>query len=378
MKDGFPTRYKGGGEFIRDYASPMGDEEEAKAIEKAYDCVSKGWAAGPFDIPPFPNSECDRQAIVTKSFTIPKHKWLNDGALRLIFHKSFPLGHSVNSITPRHDAATYFPKGSFKYFTISQLLTIITKAGRGCLLTQFDARDAYKQLLVQLRDLNQQIFKAGGKYFVDFCASFGSLYGNDAYSTFAYAHCFCLSRAANCPLLSYYVDNYINVTPFCGSETKKKALVELLNLKRELITSGLLFHQFEGPTTKITFLGWDIDTEKMTISIPEARYRFMISFLEEWEKKETMTIADLSSLIGLLIFLAQMINGLKNTIGTLILKRNKMNKSTTSSAPTNKRVRWAIAHILYVLKRWGGVLLKFMIEHGQRNRQISLFIVTSP
>jgi len=41
---------------------------------------------------------------------------------------------------------------------------MIAQAGRGSLITQFDARDAYKQLLVRLLDLNQQIFKAGGKY----------------------------------------------------------------------------------------------------------------------------------------------------------------------------------------------------------------------
>ena len=294
---GFPTQYRGGGDFVRDYASPMGEEEEIKATEKASDSVTKGWAAGPFDFPPFPTSFCNKQPIITKSFTIPKHKWNNDGALRLIFHKSFPLGHSINSLTPRHDAASYFPKGWFKYFNIARLLSIIAKAGEGCLLTQFDARDAYKQLLVILKDLNQQVFKAGGKYFIDFCASFGSVYGNDAYSTFAYAHCFCLSRAADCPLLSYYVDNYVNVTPFTGKTTWVRAMIQRLALIRELKRSGLMYHQLEGPTTQITFLGWDIDTKLMTVSITKTRQTFIIEFLYGWREKISFSIADLSSLI---------------------------------------------------------------------------------
>lgn len=257
LKQGFPTNYRGGGEFLRDYSSELGEEEEKKAIEKAEESVAKGWAAGPFDLPPFPNQFSDKQAIVTKSFTIPKHKWLNDGALRLIFHKSFPLGRSINSLTPRHDAATYFPPGIFKYFSLAQLLTIIFEAGKGCLLTQFDARDAYKQLLVGFPDLFQQVFKAGDKYYLDFCACFGSLYGNDAYSTFGFAHCFCLALAAGCPLLRHYVDNYINVTPVKGKRgklTEIQALIELACLKRELIRSGLLFHQFEGPVTRLIWL----------------------------------------------------------------------------------------------------------------------------
>jgi len=163
--------------------------------EKATESAAKGWAVGPFDRIPFPDKKCPQQAIVTKLFTIPKHKWVDDGKRRLIFHKSFPVGESINAITPRHDAATFFPKGHFSYLTLARILAIIAKAGRGCLIITFDAKDAYKQLFVNIEDLHQQVFKAGGKFYVDLCASFGVLYGNDSYSTFAYVHCFCLAAA---------------------------------------------------------------------------------------------------------------------------------------------------------------------------------------
>ena len=96
MEKGVDTKYPGGGDFLRNYASqlPLKKEEENKAVETAKEAVEKGWAAGPFELPPFPNG---KQAIVTKLFTIPKHKWVNDGRLRLIFHKSYPLGLSINS-----------------------------------------------------------------------------------------------------------------------------------------------------------------------------------------------------------------------------------------------------------------------------------------
>jgi hypothetical protein len=345
---------RGGGDFLRDYSSVLDEEEEKKAIEKAEEAVGKKWAAGPFDQPPFPNSFCTKQAIVTKSFTIPKHKWIKDGALRLIFHKSFPLGQSINSLTPRHDAASFFPKGKFKYFTFSTFISMVAKAGKGSLLTQFDAKDAYKQLSVRPADLNQQVFKAGGKYFVDFCASFGSVYGNDSYSTFGYAHCVCLSLAADCPLLRNFVDNYMDITPFEGKTTYATASLKNARIKEELVKSGLLFHQFEGPSTKMIFLGWQIDTEKMSICITEQRRLFMITFLEEWESKVTFSLADLSSLIGLLIFLSQVVNGLKITISILIEKRTTMTRSTCLTSITSDRIRWAVAHVKYVLQRWKG------------------------
>src|SRR4051794_26637606 len=98
----------------------MNPEDTKKAVEKAKETVRKGWGAGPFSSPPFPNDKCPRQAITTKSFTIPKHKWIDDGALKLIFHKSFPLGRSINSLTPRHDIKTYFPPREISiFFTLS-------------------------------------------------------------------------------------------------------------------------------------------------------------------------------------------------------------------------------------------------------------------
>ena len=144
-------------------------------------------------------------------------------------------------------------------------MSVIARAGKGCMMTLFDAQDAYKQLLVRIQDLHQQVFMADGQYFIDFCASFGSLYGNDAYSCFAYVHCALLALAAKCPLLFYYVDNYFNVTPFAGVQTLSNALAQAARLRQEAINSGILFHQFEGPTDN--FIGWLIDTEAMTVCI---------------------------------------------------------------------------------------------------------------
>lgn len=357
MHVGFRTHYRGGGEILRNYASQLSDLDEKKAIETAQKAVAKGWAAGPFDLPPFPNKDCAMQAIVTKLFTIPKHKWISDGDLRLIFHKSFPPGLSINSLTPRHDVASFFPKGCFKYLTLAKIMSIIAKAGRGSLITIFDARDAYKQLLVHLADLFQQVFMAGGKYYVDFCAAFGSVYGSDSYSCFAYVHCICLALAARLSVLEVYVDNYFKLTPFAGTDkqTKMHALEEDVRMKKELHNSGIRIHQFEGPTTRVTFIGWEIDTQEMTVSIPQPRMQFMISYLEQWQGKTTFTHKELSSLIGLLIFISQVVGGIKPTIGVLLEKKTQMARTASTKSTMSERLNWAIEHILYVLKRWKGI-----------------------
>ena len=119
----------------------------------------------------------------------------------------------------------------------------------------------------------------GGKFYVDFCASFGSLYGNDAYSRFAYVHKICLARAAKCPLLQHYIDNYFEPTLFkvSAKETMREALAKATCLRKELDESGMFYHEFQGPTTRTKLLGWMIDTLKTTVEMPEERRTVIFS-----------------------------------------------------------------------------------------------------
>ncbi len=86
---------------------------------------------------------------------------------------------------------------------------------------------------MRLEDLFQQVFKAGDLYYIDLCASFGALYGNDAYSAFAYVHCYCLAKATNTVgWLFQYVDNYILVIPNNGTDSLTRGNIHLRDLKR--------------------------------------------------------------------------------------------------------------------------------------------------
>ena len=107
--------------------------------------------------------------------------------------------------------------------------------------------------------------------------------------------------------LFYYVDNYIHVTPNTGKTTALNADLNKLLLLRELKKSGLLFHQLEGPTHCLLFLGWVIDTGNMTVAITKERREWIITLLDEWLNKTTFLLKDLSSLIGIMMFLAQVL-----------------------------------------------------------------------
>ena len=274
--------------------------------------------------------------------------------MRLIFHKSFPLGRSINSLTPRHDIKTHFPPGTFKYFCLAMFISMVAAAGRGSFLTQFDAQDAYKQLQVRDEDLNQQVFSADGQFWVDFCASFGALYGNDIYSAFGNAHCICLAVAAAVPLLRVYVDNYINITPYQGLGTERIAQAEAERIRRELIESGLKFHQFQSPSQIIEFLGVLINTREMTVAITKDRLQFMREHIKEWREKASYTLKELCSLIGLLLFVSQIVICMKSATSWLLHKKTNMVRSTSTVSRSSKKLNLTLDRLDYILERWNG------------------------
>ncbi len=80
----------------------------------------------------------------------------------------------------------------------------------------------------------------------------------------------------------------------------------------------------------------------------------MISLLNSWGTKVTASVSELSSLIGLLIFLSQIIGGIKAMIGILILQRTALNRTSRTTFVVSDRIRVSVAHIAYVLEKWHG------------------------
>ena len=187
--------------------------------------------------------------------------------------------------------------------------------------------------------------------------SFGSLYGSDAYSCFAYVHRVCLAMAAGCSLLRHYVDNYLDLIPFAGSaeETRFRSLAKVPRLKGELKASGILYHEFQGPSTRTTFIGWVIDTVLMTVEIPKARRELILSLLEQWREKESFSLREMNSFLGILIFVSQVVGGMKASIGVFIVIRNNLVRSAIATSPVTNRIRTTAMHIQHVLTRWNGV-----------------------
>ncbi len=56
----------------------------------------------------------------------------------------------------------------------------------------------------------------------------------------------------------------------------------------------------EGPATKLTFLGIELDTASLTISLPQEKLERLCTMIRDWESKKSCTKRELLSLIGYL------------------------------------------------------------------------------
>ena len=57
-------------------------------------------------------------------------------------------------------------------------------------------------------------------------------------------------------------------------------------------------HKREGPTTCLTFLGIEIDTEKGELRLPKEKLECLVTLLAAWGDRKARTLKELESLIG--------------------------------------------------------------------------------
>src|ERR1700722_15810956 len=161
LREGFKSGYRGAGHFLRNFSGKFTPEDEKMALEAMDKETKKGLCIGPFNICSFPNTWCKQQAMVCKMFFRDKHKFIKDGKKRLIGNKSFPVGRSFNDLVPRQDSKAFIH--DYEYFTFGDLLKEIRKAGKNCLISSFDVKDASKNCKMATSDLWQQVYEIQGK-----------------------------------------------------------------------------------------------------------------------------------------------------------------------------------------------------------------------
>ena len=256
-------------------------------VERAY--LTKECALGRM-LGPFPLSVAARlpPLHVNRFGVIPKGH--NTGKWRLITDLSYPSGCSVNDgIDP--DLC------SLSYSSVEQVATVTTSYLPGTLLAKIDIDSAYRLIPVHPSDRPLQAMEWDGMLYVDPMLPFGLRSAPKIFNAVADALEWCI-RAQGVQHIFHYLDDFIVIGP-PNSATCAEALT-IIDQTCNRLGVPMVAHKREGPTTRLTYLGIEVDTVAGQLRLPSEKLHRLQTLLREWGDRKVCTCWELESLIGTL------------------------------------------------------------------------------
>lgn len=309
LQTGFDLGYRGQlTDQFRDNNKSARDNHRlvTQAVHKE---VSRGHTAGPFAYPPFNRNNVSPLGAAPKS----------DGSCRLVLDLSQPRGNSVND----HIHKEEFPT-SYTHFDAATELTLLK--GRGCLLSKIDIKHAYRLLPVRPDNWPLLVYRWDGYYYVDLKLPFGGRSSASIFTSFADLVCWILNHKYGLVAI-HYSDDFLLFTRAYQS----LALRHLQTFKDAFSHLNIPIQEDKlvGPSTKITYLGIQIDTVTFTVSIPEDKVKEALEMMPKWCNRRTSTKRELQSLMGKLNFFSKVV-----LPGRLFVRR-LIDLSTTVKMPSH-------------------------------------------
>ena len=264
-----------GNKYPTDIEAYLAEESEHNAI------------LGPFQTPPIPDLHVS--PFMTREKPGAPHR-------RVIVDLSFPAGESVNAGV---DSDQYL--GSKFLLTLPTIDTItnkLVKLGKGALLYKIDISRAFRHVKIDPAD-----YKYLGlhfqDYFLDSCLPFGFRHGSAIFQRLSDAVRYIMSTKG------YKVTNYIDdIIGYAVKSQAEDSFHTLYNLLQEL-GFKISKNKLVTPTTKATCLGVELDTEKLTIAVPEEKLHEIRQECQEWLSKKTCNRRQLQSLLGKLLYVTK-------------------------------------------------------------------------
>lgn len=254
-----------------------------------YEELKQKRMSGPFTGPPLQNFRTSPIGVIPKK---------DSNKFRMITDLSSPKSISINDFINDSEASV-----SFNNF--DSAVSIVSSLGRGALMAKLDIKSAFRICPVRQEDWHYLGFSFLGFYFVDLCLPFGLRSSVERFTQLSDTLLWIMKnncKIANC---THYLDDFYLAgppsSPQCEDDMQKTiALFKNLGVP-------LAPEKIEGPVTNLTFLGIEIDSQTMSIRLPEEKLSALISLLQKWSEMRKCTKRELLSLIGKLSFASKVI-----------------------------------------------------------------------
>ncbi len=244
----------------------------------AAECAA-GRMLGPFEPLLVPMVHTSKIGAVSKS---------TPGQYRLIVDLSSPSGHSVND-----GIATN--RCSLTYVSVQEAAQRVLRLGRGALLAKVDIRSAYRNLPVHPDDRWLLGLRWEGGIFIDTVLPFGLRSAPKIFNSVADTLEWVV-QTAGVENVCHYLDDFL-VMGALGSTQCDEGLSVLLRTL-EWLGFPVAVEKLEGPSTRLTFLGIEIDTEEMVLRLPARKLEALQSLVSQWMGRRWCVKSELQSLAG--------------------------------------------------------------------------------
>ncbi|XP_072025655.1 uncharacterized protein [Amphiura filiformis] len=258
-----------------------------KVLEKIDKEVRLGRIAGPFKQRPLSN------LIVSPVGLVPKAE---PGKYRMIQHLSYPDEGSINDGIDRAYCAVEYTK-----FDVA--VNVVVRVGKGAMMAKADIESAFRLLPVHPDDFGLLGMKIGDDYYVDKALPMGASCSPALFETFSTFLEWAAKSAAATENIVHFADDFLLVS----EESSCYKLVESFEKVCDKLGVPLAKDKSVGPTTKIVYLGLQIDSIEQVVSIPQEKIQAIITKVEKAIQATKLTLKELQSLIGSLSFVCKAI-----------------------------------------------------------------------
>ncbi|XP_045188169.2 uncharacterized protein LOC123546048 [Mercenaria mercenaria] len=245
--------------------------------------------AGPFSIPPFQPFRVSPIGVVPKK---------EPNSYRLIHHLSYPLGNSVNDFIGPNLATV-------QYSTFDQAVTMVRNLGQGCLMAKTDIDSAYRIIPIHPIDYSLLGFKFNDSYFYDRSLPMGASSSCAIFDRFSSGLKWIAQCKLSIPHILHILDDFLIMGPKDSNkcETDLRVFLDLCRAIRVPIKH----EKTVTATTVITFMGLELDSNKMEARLPKDKLVKLYNLLVSYKSRRKIKLRDLQSLLGLLNFCCKVV-----------------------------------------------------------------------
>ena len=202
-------------------------------------------------------------------------------------------------------------KGACKvqYTNFDEAIDLVVGAGPGALLAKADIKSAFRLLPIHRSPLRICVFwgkKIDEQFFVDKVLPMGASCAPALLETFSTFLEWVVRKQSGSERICHYADDFL----FVGEKGAASGFscLDILNCFRVVCGNlgvPLAEEKTVEPTTQLTFLGLDINTESQTISVPDEKLRKISEMILSADRAKNLTMRSLQSLIGSLSFICR-------------------------------------------------------------------------